>query len=134
MVCFLIDFSFPTSSYRLFSVCHLNIVWQPFFEEIFRESYFTKPVNCIISCMNISGWREISMLVFIAEEGKGSKEKGKEKNEIFLIKVIDISHRITPRGTHFLRLFVYGRCVSICLPTHFLSLFQIFDSKYTKFE
>lgn len=74
------------------------------------------------------------MLVFIAEEGKGSKEKGKEKNEIFLIKVIDISHRITPRRTHFLRLFVYGRCVSICLPTHFLSLFQIFDSKYTKFE
>lgn len=46
----------------------------------------------IISCMNISGWKEISTLVFIAEEGKGSKEKGKKKNEI-LIKVVDISHR-----------------------------------------
>lgn len=38
-------------------------------------------------------WLEISTLVFIAEEGKGSKEKGEKKKNEILIKVVDISRR-----------------------------------------
>lgn len=86
MVCFLIDFSsFPTdiSLYVELFCCFEYRWWQQlrssFFEEIFRESCFTKPVNCIIPCTNIKGWKEISTLVFIAEVGKGSRENGEEK-------------------------------------------------------
>lgn len=53
------------------------------------------------------------MLVFIAEEGKGSKEKGKKKNEI-LIKVVDISP-IAPKGSHFSRLFIVDAIRFACL-------------------
>ena len=48
---------------------------------------------------------------------------GRKKDEI-LIKLIDISHRIAPRGIHVLRLFVYNRCDSICLPTFFYLCFE----------
>lgn len=63
-----------------------------FSEGIFRQSYFTRPVNCIISRMNISGWRDFQVSFYCGTGKRKWGEGGEKKNEI-LIKVIDISHR-----------------------------------------